>query len=80
MNEIRMFYRVVSDSYASVNYNKIEDAIQKANEMNTIRVDTTNSTDLNTFVWYGANARIEKVTEIVESVSIRERNRNKSNG
>ena len=80
--EKKIFYRVIPEfsGYATMDFESLEDAINKANERNKIRIDETNSSEKDKFIWYGDNCKIVKVTEITEFISISEINKSKSNG
>ena len=73
------FYRVMPNdkSFSSEDFISIDEAIERANKRNMIRIDTTNSNDKETFVWSGDNCKLYKVTQTIEPLDMVERNQDK---
>lgn len=78
--ETKTYFRVIykDSSYASENFNTIEEAIKRANERSSIRIDTTNSNDRETFIWSGDLCTVVKVVETIEYLSMVERYKGKT--
>ena len=68
----RTFYRVVPESHsmATEDFRTLEEAIKRANQRNTIRIDTTNSNDDKKYIWGGANCTVVEVTEVIRPMNI----------
>lgn len=68
MATTKTYYRVrpESNSYSPEDFDTLEEALERANKRNSLRITDYN----NGTVWKGDNCKIQKVTVIVEEITV----------